>query len=490
MATTLLDMSKIKEEAQKELARRNFADFFSYSHGGIYAPLRHQTYIAPYLQRIADGERLFLIVELPPQHGKSTFITETFPAYYLMKNPEKLAMVVSYSEELYKKFGRKNREKFRTYSESLFDLKISSDTASVSEWGIDGHLGQLYSTSILGGATGRGSSLLIIDDPIKNRAEANSKTIRDKIYAEWQDTFYSRLSATGSVIIIMTRWHEDDLAGRLLKEGNLPWVEIKIPAIAEEGDLLGREIGEALAPEIGKDEEWAKQTKAVSGSRGWASLYQQRPTPAGGDIFRRSWAKFYVPTIEMRTKLGLSDDVAILPDDLDRQVQSWDCTFKNKETSDYVAGHVWGQKAADYYLLDRHHERMGIVETMKAIQSMTTRWPNAHAKYVEDKANGSAVIEMLQKKIAGMVPVNPDGGKEVRAYAVSPFWEAGNVYLPHPLWKQWSDEILDELESFPNGAHDDDVDAMTQALVKMSKPFEVKDFKPRMPKIRGRRSKD
>ena len=205
MATTQLDTTKIKEEAQKELARRNFADFFSYSHGGIYAPLRHQTYIAPYLQRIADGERLFLIVELPPQHGKSTFITETFPAYYLMKNPEKLAMVVSYSEELYKKFGRKNREKFRTYSETLFDLKISSDTASVSEWGIDGHLGQLYSTSILGGATGRGSSLLIIDDPIKNRAEANSKTIRDKIYAEWQDTFYSRLSATGSVIIIMTR---------------------------------------------------------------------------------------------------------------------------------------------------------------------------------------------------------------------------------------------------------------------------------------------
>lgn len=490
MATTQLDMTKIKEEAQKELARRNFADFFSYSHGGIYAPLRHQTYIAPYLQRIADGERLFLIVELPPQHGKSTFITETFPAYYLMKNPDRLAMVVSYSEDLYKKFGRKNREKFREYSEVLFDLKLSSDTSSVSEWGIDGHLGQLYSTSILGGATGRGSNLLIIDDPVKNRSDVESKLKRDKVYDEWTGTFYSRLSADGSVIVIMTRWHEDDLAGRLLKEKKLPWIEIKIPAIAEGDDLLGRKEGEALAPEIGKDEKWAEQTKIVSGSRDWASLYQQRPTPAGGDIFRRSWAKFYVPTIEMRTKLGLSDDVAILPDDLDRQVQSWDCTFKNKETSDYVAGHVWGQKAADYYLLDRHHERMGIVETMKAIQSMTIRWPNAHAKYVEDKANGSAVIEMLQKKITGMVPVNPDGGKEVRAYAVSPFWEAGNVYLPHPLWKQWSDEILDELESFPNGAHDDDVDAMTQALVKMSKPFEVKDFKPRMPKIRGRRSKD
>jgi len=104
---------------------------------------------------------------------------------------------------------------------------------------------------------------------------------------------------------------------------------------------------------------------------------------------------------------------------------------------------------------------------MRAIQSMANRWPDAKAKYVEDKANGSAVIEMLQKKIPGMVAVNPQGGKEVRAQAVAPFWESGNVYVPHPLWKSWADEVLDELEAFPNGAHDDDVDAMSQALVKM-----------------------
>lgn len=241
-------------------------------------PLKHQQYISPYLDRISDGEQLFIIVELPPQHGKSTYITETFPTFYLAKNPDKLAMVVSYSEELYKKFGRKNRELFRLYSDALFNLKISTETASVSEWGIDGHLGQLYCTSILGGATGRGTDLLIVDDPVKNRAEAESKTIRDKIYAEWQDTFFSRLSANGSVIIIMTRWHEDDLAGRLLRENRLPWIEIKIPAIAEENDLLGREVGEALAPEIGKDEKWAEQTKAVTGSRGWASLSTEANT--------------------------------------------------------------------------------------------------------------------------------------------------------------------------------------------------------------------
>lgn len=468
----MADLEKIRKESLKELARRNYADFFYFTHGCTLKPLRHQLHISPYLDRIANRERLFIIVELPPQHGKSTFITETFPAYYLCKNPDKLAMVVSYSEELYKKFGRKNREKFRLYSDELFNLKLSSETASVSEWGIDGHLGQLYSTSILGGATGRGSDLLIIDDPVKNRAEAESKTIRDKIYSEWQDTFFSRLSAEGSVIIIMTRWHEDDLAGRLLRENRLPWIEIKIPAIAEENDLLGREVGEALAPEIGKDEEWAAQTKAVTGSRGWTSLYQQRPTPAGGDIFKRSWAKYYVPTIEMKVRLGLGDEVKVMPNFFSQQAQSWDCTFKDKTTSDFVAGHVWARDKADFYLLDRHHERMGIVETMRAIQSMAARWPEATAKFVEDKANGSAVIEMLQKKIPGMVPVNPQGGKEVRAQAVAPFWESGNVYLPHPLWKAWVDEVLDEMEAFPNGAHDDDVDAMSQALVKMdNKPI-------------------
>ncbi|TFI68780.1 hypothetical protein CKN82_06995 [Carnobacterium divergens] len=467
MQNEAIDLEKIAQEAFNELARRNYSDYFYLAHGKQFEMLRHQAYIEPKLQEIADGEQRFIIVELPPQHGKSTFITETFPAYYLGKNPDKLVMVVSYSEELYKKFGRKNREKFRLFSDSLFNLKISSETASVSEWGIEGHLGSLYSTSILGGATGRGSNLLIIDDPIKNRAEAESKTIRDKVYNEWQDTFYSRLTADASVIVIMTRWHEDDLAGRLLKEMTLPWEEIKIPAIAEENDLLGRKEGEALAPEIGKDVEWAEKTKAVTGSRGWASLYQQRPTPAGGNIFNRSWAKYYVPTIEMKVKLGLGDDVAVIPESFDIQVQSWDCTFKDSDTSDYVAGHVWGKKQADFYFLDRHHERMGIVETMRAIQHMTDKWPHAKAKFIEDKANGSAVIEMLSKKIPGIVPVNPQGGKEVRANAVSPFWESGNVYVPHPLWKPWIDEVLDELQSFPNGVHDDDVDSMSQALVKL-----------------------
>ncbi|WP_413515863.1 phage terminase large subunit [Carnobacterium maltaromaticum] len=468
MELSQTQLEEIAENALIELAKRNYSDFFYLSHRKQFGLLKHQVYIAPKLQEIAEGEQKFIIVELPPQHGKSTFITETFPAYYLGRNPDKLVMVVSYSEELYKKFGRKNREKFRLFSDSLFGLKISSETSSVSEWGIEGHLGSLYSTSILGGATGRGSNLLIIDDPIKNRAEAESKTIRDKIYNEWQDTFYSRLTADASVIVIMTRWHEDDLAGRLLKEMSLPWEEIKIPAIAEENDLLGRKIGEPLAPEIGKDKKWAAKTKAVTGSRGWSALYQQRPTPAGGNVFKRNWIRYYVPSLEIKMRLGLGDDVEILPRLFDKQSQSWDCTFKDTETSDFVSGQVWAKKKANYYLLDRHSERMGIVDTMKAIENMSAKWPDARGKYIEDKANGSAVIEMLTKKLSGIVPVNPSGGKEVRANAVAPLWEAGNVYLPHPLWKAWSDELVDQLISFPNAEHDDDVDSMSQALIKMT----------------------
>ena len=230
-----------------------------------------------------------------------------------------------------------------------------------------------------------------------------------------------------------------------------------------------------MAPEIEKDEDWAKQTKAVSGSRGWASLYQQRPTVAGGDIFKRSYIQYYVPNLEMKIRLGLGDDVVIMPRLFDKQAQSCDCTFKDTKTSDFVSGQVWGKKRADYYLLDRHNERMGIVDTMKAIEVMTAKWPLARAKYIEDKANVSAVIEMLKNKISGIVSVNPQGGKEVRAQAMAPCWEAGNVYLPHPLWKPWSDELVDELVSFPNGANDDDVDSMSQALVQMDDKGSLKE---------------
>lgn len=150
---------------------------------------------------------------------------------------------------------------------------------------------------------------------------------------------------------------------------------------------------------------------------------------------------------------------------VDEQVQSWDCAFKGLETSDYVVGQVWACSGSCFLLLDQTRARMDYPATLAAIRRVSNSWPQCIAKLIEDKANGSAVIAMLQNEIAGILAVNPEGGKVARAAAVSPLIEAGNVYLPHPQWMPWVQDFLDECASFPNGANDDQVDAMTQALL-------------------------
>lgn len=455
----------LAKEAEKELAKRNYRDYVEYVHHGHYTHFKHTELICETLQRIANGEQLSVLIEMPPRHGKSMTVTETFPSYYLGRNPDKRVIAAAYSDGLATKFGRLNRNKFNEFSNELFNIKLSESNAATKDWGIEDKRGGMIATGIGGSITGQGADLMIIDDPIKNMKEAMSQTIRDNIWNEWEATLSTRLHDGASVIVIMTRWHEDDLIGRLLVRSPRKWIRLRLPAIAEdEDDLLGRGIGEPLCPELGFNEKWAEDKKTEVGSRTWASLYQQRPAPAGGNIFKREWMKFYVRTKEQKVEWGLSDDIALLPTHFDKQTQSWDCTFKDSETSDFVAGGVWARKKAQYFLLDVDHRRMGFADTMKAIRAMSDKWPKARSKYIEDKANGTAIIEMLKDEISGIVPVNPDGGKEARANAVSPLFEAGNVYLPHPNMCPWVEDLIEELVSFPNAAHDDLVDMTTQAL--------------------------
>lgn len=469
-------MQKISEEqrqliaqlAREELARRSYRDYVEYVHHGQYTHFRHTELICNELQPIVEGEQRFIMIEMPPRHGKSMTVTETFPSFFIAKNPNKRVITAAYSDGLATKFGRVNRNKFKEFAPQLFDLRMSDSNSATKNWGVEGHTGGMISTGIGGSITGQGADLMIIDDPIKNAKEAASQTIRDNIWDEWESTLSTRLHKGASVIVIMTRWHEDDIIGRLLDRSPREWIRLRLPAIAEdEDDLLGREIGEALCPELGFDEQWAEDKKTEVGSRTWASLFQQRPSPAGGNIFNRHWWKFYVPDEATRTRLGLPNDVAVLPKVWDKQVQSWDCTFKDGQTSDFVVGQVWGKKQANFFLLDQVRDRLNLPETMKAIRHLTEKWPDAKAKYVEDKANGPAVIQMLQDEIIGLIAVNPEGGKEVRANAVSPLVEAGNVYLPHPSSVPWVNDLIEEMTAFPNGKNDDTVDAATQALIKL-----------------------
>ena len=182
------------------------------------------------------------------------------------------------------------------------------------------------------------------------------------------------------------------------------------------------------------------------------ALYQGNPTIGEGELLKRAWWKFY--EINPRQIAASADEV----------IQSWDCAFKDLKTSDYVVGQVWARKNADMFLIDQVRGLMDFPATLAAIKTMTAKWPMTYRKLIEDKANGTAVIQTLKHKIPGIMPVEPEGGKVARAHAVSGAIEAGDVYLPGSTDIEWVFDFIEECSSFPNGKHDDQVDAMSQAL--------------------------
>ena len=426
-------------------------DYLEFVHSGRYFHMAHTKYLSERLQDIADGEQKHLIVEMPPRSGKSITITETFPSYYIGRNPDKRVITAAYSEGLARKFGRLNRNKLMEFGGNIFGVSLSKDNGTATNWGIDNGVGGMLATGVGGSITGEGADCMIIDDPIKNNEEAQSQTMRDKVWDEWETTLSTRLHKGASVIVVMTRWHEDDFVGRLLERSPYEWERIRMPAIAEDDDdLLGREIGASLAPELGYDEEWAELKKKEVGSKTWASLYQQRPSASEGNIFNRNWWQYYES----------------LPRFFDEQVISWDLTFKDNKDNDYVVGQVWGRKGADYYLIDQVRDKMDFPTTVTAVRNLANKYPRAMAKLIEDKANGPAVIATLKREVNGIIPVNPQGSKVARAQAVTPVIESGNVFLPKH--KEFSYDLIEEAAAFSSGKHDDMVDSMSQALSRLA----------------------
>ena len=277
----------------------------------------------------------------------------------------------------------------------------------------------------------------------------------------------------------MQRCHQQDLSGHLLEQGGfehlcLP-VEYEGPGRTT---VIGfadprQEHGELLWPERFGPME-IETLKVSLGSYAAAGQLQQRPSPAGGGLFKRHWFRYFqprganLPPVIVKLPDGTQTSIVAIeaPVRVDEQIQSWDCAFKDLETSDYVVGQVWGRVGSIYLLGDQVRARMDCPNTVKSVRELSQKWPATLAKLIEDKANGSAVIQMLSHEIPGILPVNPEGGKVARAAAVSPLIEAGNVYLPHPLYAPWVTDFIEECAAFPNGAHDDQVDAMTQALLR------------------------
>ena len=320
-----------------------------------------------------------------------------------------------------------------------------------------------------------GADFAIIDDPVKNFQEACSETSRNAIWEWYTSVLYTRLSPNARILIIMTRWHEDDLVGRLINrqedEYGDRWRVISFPALAEEGrgdrhkeDL--RQEGEALWQ--GRfDIDRLTRIKVAVGSYNWSGLYQQRPSPAEGAIFLRHWWRQYN---ENPQQLGYG---------MEEIIQSWDLTFKDSKGTDYVVRQVWGKRGADCYLLDQVRARMDFPATLKAVRALRAKWPQARKILIEDAANGPAVIATLKREIPGLIAVRPEGGKVARAHAVTGLIEAGNVYIPSSETCAWVGDYIEECSAFPNGANDDMVDAMTQALNRLSSDKGLARWVPR-----------
>lgn len=404
-----------------------------------------------------------LALSMPPQEGKSQRASRRFPLWALTQNPDLRVAIASYEHGVARRWGRTIRDDITTHAPTL-GLRVRDDLAAQHEWQLAGHEGGVYAVGIGGALTGRAVDLLIVDDPIKDRAQADSPTYRERAWDWWTEVGATRLAPGAPVIVIATRWHHDDLIGRLLaaEDGHL-WRVLNIPAQADtDNDPLGRQHGEYMLSARGRTAAQWDAIKVRSGSRTWASLYQGRPTPDEGGLFaRNAWARYDVPLW-----LEQPDGTRIVPNiDLDTQlVQSWDLAFKDTASSDYVVGQVWLRRGPNAYLLDQTRGRYGFTETVQRMREMAARWPQSVAKYVEDKANGPAVMDHLAGTLYGLIPVNPEGGKVARAHAVSPLVEARNVHLPSPELAPWIGDLIEEAAAFPNGAHDDQVDALTQAL--------------------------
>ena len=464
----------LAELARRELARRYYSEYLAYSYGPSWIRTRLSSYLAQRIQNFIEADTghayVILIIECPPQHGKSMTVSESLPSWYLGKHPERNIILASYDSDFAERFCRKNKEKIKNVGRHLFGIEIGAiDRAG--EFELSNGKGRMISRGIMSGITGNPANLIIIDDPVKNQQEADSPAYRNRVWSEWQASLKSRLAAKGKVVVIMTPWTDDDLAARILRsEKNVQL--LRLPVEAEENDPLGREVGQALCPELGKDDQWLADFKASyisdpqGGQRAWTALYQCSPRQEEGSIVQRNWFKYYDPDEELV---------------FGTEMISVDASFKGDNTSDFVSIQVWGKRAQDYYLRYCLNKRLNFPDTVEAIKTIYRLFPRARTVLIEEAANGPAIIQTLQREMF-IIPVTPLGGKISRVNAISPAIESGHVFLPDPAKAPWVADYIDQWVAFPNAKNDDMVDATSQALARMiyssGEVWEEKEQKP------------
>lgn len=496
--------------ARRELARRHLTDFAClvdiptvplteaddedhFSVLRLNSLVAHHALLLGKLQGVENGSVPNLMVLMPPGSAKSTYVDVVFVPWFMARKPRRNVILASYASDIAKKQGRRARQLIRSKSFSnLMDVRLKDDQHAADEWALTNG-SEYMAGGLLSGITGNRAALGIVDDPLKGREAAESETIREKTWETYVDDFCSRLIPGAPQVMILTRWHEDDPAGRILPEGwdgesgifdgrdGRVWHVLCLPAIADRtDDPIGRKIGETLWPEWFSHEHWAPFQR---NRRTWASLYQQKPTAQEGTFFRREWFRRYTPEL--------------LPKNLHIYLSS-DHAPSGEENNDPSGVRVWGvDPTGDLWMLDgfRHFETLDITcervigNKFEGKVGLLQKW-RPFAWFPEDDNNWKAIEGFVRKAMREqgqhcvLAPISPHGAdKAIKAQAFQGMASMGRVWLPVG---PEGDEVLEQYLKFPGGRHDEEVDmgAIIGRALDQAHPAIVphtKDEPPRYP---------
>ena len=444
---------------------KNFLVPFTQYTNPTYDPAPHHYQIAEKLEKVEAGLCPRLMIFMPPRHGKSELASRRFPAWYLGRNNTKQIIASSYSSDLAEEFGRNVRDIVRdsTFSDVFDGVTLSPDAKAIGRWNTN--TGAIYKAAGVGrGISGFGADVFLIDDPVKDHAEADSDIYRDRVWNWYTSTAYTRLMPGASIILIMTRWHDDDLAGRLLEEqekGGDQWEVLTLPALSKEG--------KALWPEW-FDEEKLEQTKKVVGQRDWSALYQQEPIPEGGSFFQKSWVQWYDTPPKHLRKYGASD-YAVTEGGGDWTVHGT-CGIDPND---------------DMYILDWYREQADPEEWIDVLFDMaksnkTVEWGEEKGQIIKSLNSLIRKRQQEERNYFHRVQYASSTDKPTRAQAFRGRMAQGKVYFPRT---EWARKLIAELLRFPAGKHDDQVDVlalfgrMLDTMIPANKALEKED--PRFP---------
>lgn len=502
----------LEGEVERRRCRRDYGEYVRVANEGYYMAHVNRyicDVVQAFLEAKTDKALDILLLSLPPRHSKTFTITETLPSWFLGKNPTGNVIICGYEGTFAEGFSRRNRDKFNRYAKDIFRVEENPNIQGVAQWETAAG-GRCRAAGLKGGITGFGAELFIIDDPIKNQEMAESETVLAKIHDEMGPSVQSRIHPGGKLIVIQTRWVENDVIGYIQSNwSDYVWADINLPCECEDEatDPLGRKLGDSLMGDhmgdfdlpqrIRNDNIWLRSKKmlvcAGEGERVWNALYQGHPSAQNGNLFRDNWWKRYCRRIGGVSEDGCEYGARIDIADMEYTCLSVDATFKKTETSDRVAITLWGLSQKNAYLYKLINKRMGFTETVERIKRLCGEYPGIDQLIIEDKANGSAIIDTLKYTdgIPPIVAVNPLGGKYSRAQAVSPFIAGGSVYIPVDFTESERREIEDDnhietgygrflyqMSHFPFAKNDDMVDSMSQALSRLIKIVTGEDPAP------------